>query len=924
MSWTERRLVNKERFETWIFRFWQLVFIFIMGMFGLFAYISMNIPSFEELENPAFNLSSEVYGSNGQSLGRYFIENRVPVRFNELSPYLVRGVVATEDKRFYSHSGIDQEALARVFFKTVIGGNTSSGGGSTITQQLAKLLYSDRDFTSMGKLRKTFALIGRKFREWITAVKLERSYTKEEIIAMYFNQFNFVNGAYGIRAASEIYFNASQDSLKIEQAALLVGMLNNPSKYNPLKYPEAAKSRRNVVLTRMAESNMLTTSQLAILKNKPLDMSRFRRKTHADGLATYFRMEIRKDIAKILDQPECRKPDGGKYDIFRDGLRIYTTIDPVMQEHAELAMKEHMSKLQSKFFKVWKGKDPWTHKYYVGTEDSTTAQALENRAKGLVKIIRESDRYLEMRDKILGPILSKLEEAGGGSAVSDSEIDRMFFEEKNRGEIARLVRRKKMSQERADRYTKMMESKVYGPFKTEWNSFQEKVKIAFSEKHKMKVYAYNTREEKDTTMSPLDSLRYHRMFLQAGILAVEPQTGFVKAWVGGINHKFFQFDHCRTSRQVGSTFKPFIYATAISQQGISPCYKVVDQAYTIKKDDPNFSITDDWTPKNAKEKYSGRTFTLKEALKESINTVSVYLMKQIGTTEAVRGLVHNMGIDSTLKRADKEYRVPKRPSICLGSCDLSVLEMTGAYSTFANNGVFVKPTFIERIEDKNGKIIYKAGLEERQALPENANYVMMDMLQYATKNAGGFDGVKTVFGGKTGTTNDFVDGWFMGVTPGLVVGTWVGGEDPWIRFTNLDDGQGSAMARPIFAKLLKRLEKDPSSNFISDLKFPEPKGDLGIIIDCNQYASQNLEEVDSLQTGEFFEDPFKNTEGADPNAPPTGTQETPQGTLPSNKPKPTDQASKPVNPNENTGPTKPNTTPKKPSTIVRDEKPIND
>jgi penicillin-binding protein 1A len=357
----------------------------------------------------------------------------------------------------------------------------------------------------------------------------------------------------------------------------------------------------------------------------------------------------------------------------------------------------------------------------------------------------------------------------------------------------------------------------------------------------MKVFTWeNPKFEKDTLMSPYDSLRYHRMFLQTGMLAIDPTTSEVKAWVGGINFKHFKFDHVRTMRQVGSTFKPFVYSTAIAQQSLSPCFQVYDLAVTIPARYQNFTTIEDWTPSNSDGKYSGKLLTLKEALKGSVNSVSAYLMKQMGSPEPVRGLLNNMGVDSTVRRPDGQFRIPKQPSICLGAADLTVWEMTAAYATFANKGLYSRPFVISKIEDRYGRVIYRSQPEEHPALPANVNYVMLEMLKYNLRGAPGIRNLKSEVGGKTGTTNDFSDGWFMGVTPRLVVGTWVGGDDRWIRFLSLSDGQGSRMARPIFADFIQRLENDKSAGYDFNARFDRPLGDLNIEIDCSKYLDESL------------------------------------------------------------------------------------
>lgn len=844
-STAQRRAATHQRLARWM---WRGAYLFMGGMALFFFILSFFTPSFKELEDPNYSLASEVIGSNGEVIGRYFYENRVPVTFDSLSPYLVQALIATEDERYNDHSGIDVRALGRVMFGLVT--LHPQGGGSTISQQLAKLLYSNRNFSGMNGVQKLLTLVTRKFSEWITAVKLERSYTKEEIISMYLNQFNFINGAYGIRAASEIYFGKAQNKLTLEEAAVLVGMLNNPSLYNPLRRPERVKERRNIVLSKMVRNNMITDAQFEKLKKKPLDMSHFRERTHADGIATYFRMELAKDLSDILDREECRKSDGSKYDIYKDGLKIYTTIDPEMQRLAEAAMREHMAALQKRFWQVWKGRDPWTYK-----ESETTDAELKIRERSLERIIRESDRYQLIRSKMLDETLLKIDQEND-ILLQDFDIDRMLEEEQHTGFITSLINKQLIDTKKAAKYRVVMDGDHWKELTVQWQKLRVVMKKEFSKPVPMKVFAYNDKMEKDTVMTPLDSIRYHRMFLQLGSMAIDPTTGFVRAWVGGINHKYFQFDHVRTNRQVGSTIKPFVYATAIQQQGISPCFTVVDVPQTINVGEGDFRLSKSWTPKNAGS-YSGHSFTLFDALKESKNTASVFLMKQLGSTEPVRGLMHEMGIDSTQKYPNGQYRVPKQPSLCLGATDLSVIDMAGAYTAFANNGTYHKPIFILRVEDKNGRLIYQDQPFEHQALQANANYVIMQMLKYVTKGSPGVNDLKSEVGGKTGTTNNYVDGWFMGLTPRLVVGTWVGGEDPWIRFLSIGDGQGSHMARPFFSKLMHAIEKDKEVDYDVNAHFERPPGDLGIEIDCNQFRQENGIPNDG---SEFFNDPFSDEE----------------------------------------------------------------
>lgn len=810
---------------------WRLLIGGLASVALLFAVMNfMAIPSFRELEDPSSALASEVLGNNNEVLGRYFTENRVPVAYEDLSPHLVNALIATEDERFREHCGIDAKAVGRVVFRTILMSDQSAGGGSTITQQLAKMLYSDRNFQGMGRVEKFFALVYRKLREWITAVKLERSYTKEEIIAMYLNQFNFINNAYGVHAAAEVYFGKSQADLKTEEAAMLIGMLQNPSYFNPVRFPERAMRRRWIVLYQMRNNGFLTEEQFDELKVKPLDMSHFKKVTFTDDRAPYLCAELKKDLARILDAPEHRRPDGSRYNIYKDGLKIYTTIDPVFQQHAEAAMQEHMKKIQARFFQVWQGRDPWSYK-----TGQTGAEEIENRKESLWDLVQDGDRYQNMRPKYFDVITDRVLKKYDFE-LRDADIKRMLKEDKKPGALSRMVNDGIATPEQAAAYRRIMSGAEWVEIKNQYRALQAAVKKVYDAKVPMTIFAWDSPNlEKKVVMSPMDSLRYHRMHLQTGMLAIDPTTSEIKAWVGGINFKYFQFDHIRTDRQVGSTFKPFLYATAIAQQGMSPCFSVYDQPVTIPARYQNFTNVTDWTPKNASGTYTGQRMTLKEALKNSVNSISAYLMKQLGDTEPVRGLCNNMGIDSS-RMPGGRYRIPKQPSICLGVADLTVLEMTGAYSTFANKGIYGMPSVIREIKDKNGRTIYRSMPEEHPALPPNANYVMLEMLKYNVSGAPGINSLKSEVGGKTGTTDDYTDGWFMGVTPRLVVGTWVGGEDRWIRFLSLGDGQGARLARPICAGFLSRLEKDPKSGYDFNARFVRPAGDLGIETNCANYA----------------------------------------------------------------------------------------
>ncbi len=804
---------------------WVLTIGGILAVVITLVYLSLgNLPSVQQLENPKSELATQVFAADGSVLGRYYNENRVLVDYEDLSPYLINALIATEDERYEDHSGIDFWALGRAVFKNIILGDRSSGGASTITQQLAKLLFTNRTASSL--LKRAI----QKPREWIIAVRLERKYTKEEIIAMYLNKFDFINGADGIKAASEIYFGKSQDSLEIQEAAMLVGMLKNPSLFDPLRHRDTVLHRRMVVLKQMLKNNFISQVEYDSIRQLPLGV-RYQRQTHIDGLATYFRMELSKYLKEILNRRENRKANGEAYDIYEDGLRVYSTIDPQMQDIAEKVMAtHHMPKVQKQFWRTWRNLDPW--KYTGG--DTKTIASVDYRDRKLNQLMRESERYQHLRNKYLASVIAEIQQDVPELVfhIDDREVERMVQESESKGVISGLVRSNLISEGIADSYRKGMRSQHFSKLKQRWYELQKAAEEQFKKPVKMRVFAYNTQMEKDTVMSPLDSVKYHSMFLQTGIVAVDPATGHVKVWVGGINHKYFKFDHVTSERQVGSTFKPFVYATAIAQQGFSPCFQVYDLPVEISPGDGEFYLLEPWVPQNANGEYTGNLYTLKEGLRRSKNTVSAYLMKQLGSAEPVRDLVHQMGIDKFEKYSNGQLRLPQVPSIALGSTDLNVLEMTGAYTTFANNGVYNKPIFITKIEDKNGRVIYEELPEERQALSEGSNYVMVEMLKYA---ATGLPGLKSEVGGKTGTTNDYVDGWFIGVTPNLVVGTWVGGQYRWLRFRSLDMGQGSRMAKPFFHEFMKRVEADETINFDTDAKFYRPSGGIGIELDCEEY-----------------------------------------------------------------------------------------
>lgn len=806
---------------------WRLTIVGLIGVVLLFVGLSFSgLPTFEELENPKSRDATQIFSSDGQVLGRYYIENRVRVKYEDLSPHLVDALVATEDERFYKHSGIDIQAVARAVVKTGILRQRNAGGGSTITQQLAKLLFTKVASDNF------FERVVQKLKEWIVAIKLERSYTKEEIITMYLNEFDFINGANGIQSAAETYFGTSPSDLTVEQAAVLIGMLKNPAIYNPKQNPNDSRARRATVFGQMKKNGLLTQAVVDSLNNIPIDISKFRRLDHNEGLAPYFREVLRNEIKDILEQ--YKAPNGESYDLYRDGLRIYTTIDSRVQAHAEEAVYEHMSTFQPKFFNVWeRGEtDPWTYK--------TTENSYERRIRQeqFERLVRASDRYARWRELLL-PKAIELE-------LRDVDITRMLeVEEEGDALIVKWLDDGFINRQLARTYQRVMgkdfRNEEWMTLKKEWKALQTAVEKDFSTKTEMTVFSYKRPEyESDTIMSPYDSVRYHRMILQVGMLAVDPNTGHVKAWVGGVNHKYFQLDHVTTNRQVGSTFKPFVYAKALSN-GFTPCDRVADEKVVLEAG--TFGLQQDWAPRNSNFKYSGKKMTLAEALKRSVNSVSAALMKNLSTPEPVRDLVAEMGIDKS--------KVPPTPSICLGVPDLSVFEMTGAYTAFANEGVYTKPVYIDRIEDKFGNVIYESPIDQKQVLNTRTYYSMVHLLRGVVGGVSDFAGVKSDVGGKTGTTDNYSDGWFMGITPNIVAGTWVGGDDRWVRFKSIALGQGGKMARPIFAKFLKKLEADPALGLDTERRFARPTN-YDVELDCSLYDDASVD--GSYDNDEYYID----------------------------------------------------------------------
>ncbi len=807
--------------------------ILILGLFitvCTFFYISkFELPDTEELEQPEYEIATRILATDGKELGKAFKLNRVWLKYEEINPIIIDALVATEDERYFSHSGIDARGTLRAV--AFLG---SKGGASTITQQLAKLFFTQRSKSFIPR-------VWQKLKEWVIAIEFEKQYTKEEILAMYLNKYDYLHGANGIAAAANTYFGKNQSELNVSEAAVLVGLLKNPWFYNPKIHPENAQVRRAIVMKQMVRNGKLDKETFEKLNVEPIDISSFKREKNYSGIAPYFRAELAKEVRRILAQDNYSKPDGSKYDLYTDGLVINTTIDYNMQRHAEASMKKHMKDLQERFFMRWKGDDPWKFK--------ADKNQLKIRQSNLHRQIRESERFKAMRLEYIRAISSEISANIENVRLWDSDIFRLFAEDKKQGTLANLVRQKTIKKEQSKVYKKILVSEYWPILKKKWRELEKAKDKAFKKKVKMKIFAYNSAGEKTVRMTPLDSIRYHNMHLQLGSISVDPKTGYVKTWVGGIGHKYFKYDHINSNRQVGSTFKPFIYATNIIENGTSPCEKVQDIQYSIGAGDKNFGLIKSWIPTNSDDKFSGEYMTLKDALKKSKNSISVYLMKEIGNTEPFRKFTSELGIDKN--------KIPKFPSICLGTPELSVMEMAGAYTTFANDGVYTKPLFIKSIEDSNGRVIYAGTQKRKRAINSGYNYVMVDMLQHA---AGAISyKFKSQVAGKTGTTNDFKDGWFMGITPDLVVATWVGGENEWIRFRDSRDGYGGKMARPFFTEFLTRLENDPKSNYDDSKKFLVPENQV-VHLDCATYEAMEEEDRKAaelekeIKDGEFEEE----------------------------------------------------------------------
>ncbi len=791
-----------------------LLFISI-GLYG-------EMPSLEELENPKSNQASEILSSDGKLLGAYFAENRSNVKAAQLSPHLINALISTEDERFMSHSGIDIKSLIRA---VVLMGKR--GGGSTITQQLAKNLFNTRGQLVGGPLVQKPA-------EWILSIRLERRYTKQEIIAMYLNTVDFINGAVGIKSASAVYFNTTPDSLRIEQAAVLVGMVKNPSLFNPRKRPEKVLNRRNTVFLQMRKNGHLTEEQEDSLDALPLVLD-YKSVDHNEGLATYFREVLRSDMREWCENHT--KPDGSKYDLYRDGLRIYTTIDSRLQQYAEEAVREHISAHQVNFDKDQE-KNPKAPFRNVNDEEIRDIMLTAMRRSHRYNVRMDRRPEIRERNRAYQKIKTKESDYKAEIAKLYKDLARAETLQKE-DEIADITDRAEDLRDKVKDLKPDLDE-AWAEYQELWKPFDDSLQVEFRKKVDMTVFSW--KGEIDTTMSPMDSIRYYKGFLQSGLMSMDPRTGFVKAWVGGINYKHFKFDNVKMSaRQVGSTFKPFVYALAI-QEGWSPCEKVLNIPVTFEKD--RWNLPQDWTPKNSDDKFDGQELSLRKALANSVNFVTAFVMKKFGP-QAVIDLVRKMGITSPIEPF---------PAICLGSPDISVYQMVAANSTFANKGVYIEPIVITRIEDKNGNVLEEFVPKTNEVMDESTAYAMLSLMEGVVQSGTGVRlrykyKINTPIAGKTGTTQNQSDGWFMGITPDLVTGVWTGCEDRAAHFRGIFHGQGASMALPIWGIYMNKVYADSTIN-ISKGPFERPSGPMTVELDCAKF-----DRVNKKKGGGFLSDP---------------------------------------------------------------------
>lgn len=767
----KKKVKAVQDFSKYVRWFWILFLAGVLSVLLIFLLASWGflgeMPDHTQLENPETNLATEIISADGKTLGKfYFNDNRTPVSYDDLSPHLIDALIATEDARFHDHAGIDGRGTLRAFF--FLG---KRGGASTISQQLARQLF-------VGVRSKSiFETATQKIKEWVIATRLERQYTKEEIIAQYFNIYDFGNNGDGIRSASRIYFNKEPNNLDLKEAAMLVGMFKNSSFYNPIpsRNPIGVKNRRNVVLFQMEKYGYINEQVKDSLQKTELDLD-FSPESHREGIATYFREYLRAFVKDwIKNNP---KPDGTKYNIYSDGLKVYTTIDSRMQQYAEDAVQQHMPRLQAEFF------------HQNTPRRNPTAPFLD---------------------------------------LTHGAIDTLMQNAMSRGERWRILKKAGKS--------------------------EKEIRASFYKPTKMTVFKWENGKpsEVDTIMKPIDSMRYYKSFLRTGMMSMDPLTGHVKAWVGGANYRHFQFDMVKQGkRQIGSTFKPLVYTAAIDQLHLSPCDELPDTPYCIEK--YKYGNPEEWCPKNSggENDYGGKR-TLKNALANSVNTITARLIDKVGPQPVV-DLARKLGIESDILPV---------PSIALGTPDLSVYEMVGAYASFANKGVYTKPVMVTTIEDKNGTILYQFKPETRDVLNEETAYVTVKLMEGVTEGGSGtrlrtpkdtrpeFKEIITghpyeftnPIAGKTGTTQNQSDGWFMGMVPNLVTGVWVGAEDRAAHFKTITYGQGASMALPIWGLYMKSCYADEALN-ISKEEFEEPL-ELSINVDCSKVSDKNIIDDDS-------------------------------------------------------------------------------
>lgn len=722
-----------------------ILFIFLVKI--NFLYLFGEIPTFEKLENPKSEFASELYSEDKVLLGKYFRENRSPVEFEEISPLFINTLKATEDIRFEEHSGIDLKGILSIVPSLLAG---QRRGSSTISQQLAKNLFDTRDEKYDGLLTKIYGIktVIIKIKEWITAIKIERSYTKQEILNMYLNTVDFGSNAYGIKVASQTFFDKLPSELTYAECAVLVGVLKAPTLYSPVLNPKNALRRRNTVIEQLEKYKFISSKQSDSIKAMPIELH-FQVENHNKGSATYFRSVVSSYLTEW-----CKK---NGYDLYSDGLKVYTTLNAKVQTYAEQAVEEHLKVIQAKFFEHWKGKKPW---------------ADENG--------KEIPNFIETVSK-------------------RSEMYRLYMEA--------------------------------------YDGNQDSVKYYMNKKRKVKVFSW--KGEKDTVLSPMQEIAYYKWFLQAGFIAMDPTTGHIKAWVGGINHKYFKYDHVKQgSRQPGSTFKPFVYATGM-ENGYTPCDQFQDVPTTFQFFDGKENKT--WTPKNSEGVYTGKTMTLRQAMARSVNSITANMIKIVGP-EKVAKTAQKLGIKSPLEPV---------PALCLGSSDVTIFELVNAYSTFVNNGSWIEPIFITRIEDKYGNVLQEFVPETKEAMNEESAYMMVHMLKGGTEEKDGtalglyrykiFGGNEV--GGKTGTTSNYSDGWFVGITHNLVAGAWVGGDDRSIHFRTYALGQGSRLALPIVGKFFEKVYADTTTE-IKKGYFNRPKS-FNIELNCQRYSTGHKHSSDT-------------------------------------------------------------------------------